>query len=122
MFGAEKIKERMKRFMTITREEMIRKLSAKSNYHIKDIREVLRCMDEVVIEELSEVTPNDEVAVQLVQGVKLICEPVKERARKDPRNQNDIICRATCKVKAKISDDIKLKMQENYDSKYNKNG
>ena len=108
--------------MTITREEMVRKLSAKSGYNMKDIREVLRCMDDVVLEELSGVTPNDEVAVQLVQGVKLVCEPVKERARKDPRNQNDIICRATCKVKAKISDDIKLKMQENYNNKYNKNG
>lgn len=108
--------------MTITREEMVRKLSAKSGYNMKDIREVLRCMDDVVFEELYNVTPDDEVAVQLVQGVKLVCEPVKERARKDPRNQNDIICRATCKVKAKISDDIKLKMQENYDNKYNKNG
>ena len=112
----------MKRCMTVTREEMIRKLSAKTGYHIKDIREVLHCMDEVVLEELSEVTPDDEVAVQLVQGVKLVCEPVKERARKDPRNQNDIICGATCKVKAKISEDIKLKMAENYDNKYNANG
>ena len=108
--------------MTITRENLIRKLSEKSGYHMKDIREVLNCMDEVVIEELSEVTPDDEVAIQIVQGVKLICEPVKERARKDPRNQNDIICRATCKVKTKISDDLKLKMAENYDHKYNQNG
>ena len=108
--------------MTITREEMIRKLSAKSKYHMKDIREVLHCMDEIVIEELSEVTPDDEVAIQIVQGVKLICEPVKERARKDPRNQNDIVCKATCKVKTKISDDLKEKMAESYDNKYNKNG
>lgn len=108
--------------MTITREDLIRKLSAKSNYHMQDIREVLRCMDEVVIEELSEVTPDDEVAVQLVQGVKLICEPVKERNRKDPRNQNDIVCKATCKVKTRVSQDLKLKMAENYDNKYNKNG
>ena len=108
--------------MTITRDEMVRKLSAKTGYNMKDIREVLRHMDDVVIEELSEVTPNDEIAIQIVQGVKLVCEPVKERQRKDPRNQKDIICRATCKVKTKISDDIKLKMQEIYDSKYNKNG
>ena len=108
--------------MTITRENLIRKLSDRSGYHMKDIREVLSYMDEVVIEELSEVTPDDEIAVQIVQGVKLICEPVKERVRKDPRNQNDIVCRATCKVKTKISDDLKLKMAENYDNKYNKNG
>ena len=108
--------------MTITRENLIRKLSDRSGYHMKDIREVLSCMDEIVIEELGKVTPNDEVSVQIVQGVKLVCEPVNERARKDPRNQNDIVCRATCKVKTKISQDLKLKMVENYDNKYNKNG
>ena len=101
---------------------MIDLLSEKSSYYKKDVRELLRCMDEVVFEQLSEVTPDDEVAIQIVQGVKLVCEPVKERARKDPRNQNDIVCRATCKVKTKISEDIKLKMAENYDNKYNKNG
>ena len=108
--------------MTITREEMIRKLSDKSGYFQKDIRTLLQCLDEVVFEELCEVTPDDEVAIQIVQGVKLICEPVKERERKDPRNQNDIVCRATCKVKTKISQDLKEKMVANYDNKYNKNG
>lgn len=108
--------------MTVTREDMVRKLSKKSGYRMQDIRQLLHCMDEVVFEELYEVTPDEEVAVQLVQGVKIICEPVKERMRRDPRNQNDVLCRATCKVKAKISEDIKLKMQENYDDKYNKNG
>lgn len=108
--------------MTITREDLIRELSARSGYHMQDIRQLLHCMDEVVIDELCEVTPDDEVAVQIVQGVKLVCEPVRERARKDPRNQNDIVCKATCKVKAKISQDLKQKMSENYDNKYNKNG
>ena len=108
--------------MTVTREDLIRKLSAESGYHMQDIRHLLHCMDEVVFNELYKVTPDEEVAVQIVQGVKLICEPVKERARKDPRNQNDIVCRATCKVKTKISQDLKLKMVENYDNKYNKNG
>ena len=108
--------------MTVTREDLIRKLSAKSGYHMQDIRHLLRCMDDVVFDEMCGVTPDEEIAVQLVQGVKLICEPVKERERKDPRNQNDIVCRATCKVKTKISQDLKLKMAENYDIKYNKNG
>lgn len=108
--------------MTITRENMIELLSEKSGYYKKDVRELLHCMDEVVFEQLSNVTPDDEIAVQIVQGVKLVCEPVEERERKDPRNQNDIVCKATCKVKTKISQDLKLKMQENYDNKYNKNG
>ena len=108
--------------MTVTREDLISKLSERSGYHKQDIRHLLHCMDEVVLDELCEVTPYDEVAIQIVQGVKLICEPVQERPRKDPRNQNDIVCRATCKVKTKISQDLKLKMAENYDNKYNKNG
>ena len=108
--------------MTVTREDLIRRLSAESGYHMQDIRHLLHCMDDVVLNALYGVTPDEEVAVQIVQGVKLICEPVKERARKDPRNQNDIVCRATCKVKTKISQDLKLKMAENYDNKYNKNG
>ena len=108
--------------MTVTREDLIRKLSAKSGYHMQDIRHLLHCMDEVVIDELGEVTPDDEIAVQLIQGVKIVCEPVKERARKDPRNQNDIICRATCKVKTRISQDLKDKLAEVYNHKYNKNG
>ena len=108
--------------MTVTREDLIRMLSAESGYTMQDIRHLLHCMDDVVLNKLCDVTPEDEVAVQIVQGVKLICEPVKERARKDPRNQNDIVCRATCKVKTKISNDLKFKMAENYDNKYNKNG
>lgn len=108
--------------MTTTREDMIRKLSDKSGYTMKDIRELLRCMDEVVIDELCDVSPDNTVVVQLVQGVKLICEPVSERERKDPRNQNDIVCHATCKVKTRVSQDLKEKMTEFYDNKYNKNG
>ena len=105
--------------MTITREEMIRKLSDKSGYYQKDIRTLLQCLDEVVFEELGEVAPDNEVSIQLVQGCKIQCVPVKERVRKDPRNQNDIICRPTCKLKAKFSQDLTLKLQENYDEKYN---
>lgn len=108
--------------MTITREEMIRKLSDKSGYFQKDIRVLLQCLDEIVFEELCGVTDENDVSIQLVQGVKLQCVSVPERARKDPRDQSDIVCRATCKIKAKFSDDLKLKLQENYDNKYNKNG
>ena len=108
--------------MTITREDLIRDLSKKSGYTMQDIRHLLHCMDDVVIEKLCEVTPDNEIAIQLVQGVKVVCEPIQERARKDPRNQNDIVCRPTCKVKAKISKDLKEKMIANYDNKYNKNG
>ena len=105
--------------MTITREEMIRKLSDKSGYYQKDIRTLLQCLDEIVFEELCEVTDENDVSIQLVQGVKLQCISVPERQRKDPRDQRDIVCKSTCKIKAKFSQDLKLKLQENYDEKYN---
>lgn len=105
--------------MTITREEMIRKLSDKSGYYQKDIRILLQCLDEIVFEELCEVTDENDVSIQLVQGVKLRCISVPERQRKDPRDQSDIVCKSTCKIKAKFSQDLKLKLQENYDEKHN---
>lgn len=105
--------------MTITREEMVKRLSEKSGYYMKDVRAVLQCMDEVVFDALCEVTPDEEVSIQLVQGCKIQCVPVKERQRKDPRNQNDITCSSTCKLKAKFSQDLKLKMAATYDEKYN---
>jgi nucleoid DNA-binding protein len=105
--------------MTITREEMIRKLSDKSGYYQKDIRTLLQCLDEIVFEELCEVTDENDVSIQLVQGVKLQCISVPERQRKDPRDQSDIVCKSTCKIKAKFSQDLKLKLQENYDEKHN---
>lgn len=106
--------------MTITREDMIKKLSDKSSYYQKDIRMLLQCLDEVVFEELCEVTDENDISIQLVQGVKLQCVSVPERARKDPRDQSDIVCSSTCKIKAKFSQDLKLKLAEAY--KNNKNG
>lgn len=87
---------------------------------MKDVRNLLQCMDDVVFEALREVTDNEDVSVQLVQGVKLQCVSVPERQRKDPRDQSDITCKSTCKIKAKFSQDLKLKLAEAYEN--NKNG
>ena len=103
--------------MTITREEMIKRLSDKTGYYQKDIRVLLQAMDEEVFDALCEVTAEDEISVQLMTGIKIQCTPVEERFRKDPRDQRDIVCEPTCRVKAKISNDFKLKIQENYKTK-----
>ena len=42
--------------MLITREMMVKKLSEKSGYWQKDVRSLLQCMDEVVLECFGEVT------------------------------------------------------------------
>lgn len=106
--------------MTITREEMIRKLSDKSGYYQKDIRVLLQCLDEIVFEELSGVTDDEEVSIQLVSGIKVKTAVVPERDRVDPRTQAPIVVKATVKPACKFSQDYRLKLQEAYES--NKNG
>lgn len=105
--------------MTITREEMIKKLSEKSGYYQKDIRTLLQCLDDVVFEELSSVTDDEDVSIQLVSGIKVKTVVVPERDRVDPRNQKPITVKATVKPACKFSQDYRLKLQEAYD---NKNG
>ena len=106
--------------MTITREEMIDLLSEKSGYYKKDVRELLHCMDEVVFEQLCGVDDDNDVSIQLVQGIKVKAAVVPERDRVDPRTQEPIKVKATVKPACKFSQDYRLKLQEAYDT--NKNG
>ena len=105
--------------MTITREEMIRKLSDKSGYYQKDIRTLLQCLDEVVFEELSNVTDGEEVSIQLVSGLKVKTAVVPERDRVDPRTQEPIVVKATVKPACKFSQDYREKLQEAYENSKN---
>ena len=105
--------------MTITRENMIDLLSEKSGYYKKDVRSLLQCMDEVVFEALCEVTDEDDVSIQLVQGIKVSTHVVPERDRVDPRTQEPIIVKATVKPACKFSQDYRLKLQEVYDNSKN---
>lgn len=103
--------------MTITREEMIDRLSEKSGYWKKDVRSLLQCMDEVVFDALCELTEDNDVAIQLVQGVKIMSTAVGERTRRNPITQEEVVCEPTCKVKTKISQDFMSKVQEAYNNK-----
>lgn len=106
--------------MTITREEMIKRLSERSGYYMKDVRSLLQAMDEVVFEALCEAKLNDEVQIQIVTGIKCGCKIVESRERVDPRTQSPITVGETAKPFAKFSQDYRLKLQEAYDT--NKNG
>lgn len=103
--------------MTITREDMIKRLSAKSGYYQKDIRVLLQAMDEVVFEALCEVTDDDDISIQVVQGIKVSTHVVPERDRVDPRTQEPVVVKATVKPACKFSQDYRLKLQEVYDKK-----
>ena len=88
-----------------------------SNYWQKDIRVLLQALDEVVFEYFNDVTDDEEISVQLVKGIKCGCKIMPERARKDPRTQDDIVCAATVKPFAKFSEDFRKSIQEQYDLK-----
>ena len=103
--------------MLITREMLIKRLSEKSSYWQKDIRTLLRCLDEVVLDCFNEATEDEEVAVQIITGCKIGCSVVPERIRKDPRTQADIVCAPTVKPNAKFSQEFRIKIQEQYNSK-----
>jgi nucleoid DNA-binding protein len=105
--------------MVITREELIRMLSEKSGYWMKDIRAVLQCMDEVVFDALCEATLEEEIQVQIVTGIKCGCKIIGERPRVNPQNQEPIIVGETTKPFAKFSQDYRNKLQEAYDNKKN---
>jgi nucleoid DNA-binding protein len=103
--------------MIVTREMLIKRLASESGYYEKDIRHVLHCLDDVVLECFAAATDDEEIAVQLVKGVKIGCTIQPERTRKDPRTQADIICLPTCKPNAKFSQDFRRVIQEQYDAK-----
>ena len=103
--------------MTITRENMIELLSDRSGYYKKDVRELLRCMDDIVFEELSKATVENEVQIQLVTGIKCGVKIVESRERVDPRTQSPIMVGETTKPFAKFSQDYRLKLQETYNAK-----
>lgn len=103
--------------MFITREMMIKKLSDKSNYNQKDIRVLLKAFDEVVYECFDEVTEDEDVSVQLLKGVKIGCSIQPERHRRDPRTQEEIVCKPCCKPNAKFSEGFREQIQAQYEAK-----
>jgi hypothetical protein len=72
-----------------------------------------------VFEELSSVTDDEDVTIQLVQGIRAKAYVVPERDRVDPRNRNPIVVKATVKPSCKISEDYRFKLQEAYENKKN---
>lgn len=101
--------------MVITREMLIKRLSEESGYWQKDIRNVLQCLDDVVFEYFGEATEEEDILIQVVQGIKIGCSIVPERTRKDPRTQAEIVCAPTCKPKSKFSEEFRIKIQKQYE-------
>ena len=103
--------------MNVTRSQIVKKISEKSGFFQKDVAKVLECLDDVVFDYLCEATLDEEVQVQLVTGIKAGCKKLGERPRYDPRTQEPIIVSESPKPFAKFSQDFRLKLQKQYDSK-----
>ena len=103
--------------MVVTREMLVKRLSEKSGYFQKDVRNLLQCMDDVVLEAFNDATLEDDIQVQIVTGIKLGCKIVGERERVHPKTQLPIIVGDTTKPFVKFSQDFRLRLQEAYDTK-----
>ena len=103
--------------MNITREDLIKKLSQESGYCKQDLRNVLRALDDIVLEYFSDVDENEETSIQLVKGIKVGVKVLPERQRKNPLTQEDIICGPQTKPFAKFSVDFRNKIQNQYEEK-----
>ena len=103
--------------MTITKDIMARALAEKTGYYLKDIRTLLAAQDEFVKESFCEVTDDEDVVIQLVEGIKVGFKVVPERLRKNPQNQEDIVCKPTCKPLTKISDNLRETVQKAYEER-----
>jgi nucleoid DNA-binding protein len=105
--------------MIITKDQMARDLVDKTGFYLKDIKVVLSAMDDLVKEYFGEVTDDKEVAVQIVEGVKISVHIVKPRQRKNPKTGEDIICSETVKPVAKFSDIFRQTIQKKYEENKN---
>ena len=103
--------------MTITREELVKRLSERSGYYQKDVRSLLQCMDDVVFEAMCEATLDEEVQIQMVTGIKLGCKKLDKRMRVDPRTQEPIEVDESPKPFVKFSQDFRFKLDAAYNDK-----
>lgn len=103
--------------MTVTKDQMARMIAKKTEYYLQDVKAVLSAMDDIVKECFAEVTDDNDVSVQIVEGVKISCKVVPERERVNPSTGEPIICKATVKPGVKYSSVFRDTIQKQYDNK-----
>lgn len=103
--------------MTVTKDQMARDLAEKTGYYLKDVKTLLTAMDEVVKEYFAKVTEEEDVSVQIVEGIKISCKVVPERERVNPATGEPVVCKATVKPGVKYSTVFRDAIQKQYDNK-----
>lgn len=103
--------------MIVTKDQMARKLAEKTGYYLRNVKTLLSAMDDVVKEYFAEVTDDEDVSVQIVEGVKLSCKVVPERERVNPATGEPVVCKATVKPGVKYSTVFRETIQKQYEHK-----
>lgn len=103
--------------MEVTRDQLIRKIADESGYYIQDIKRVFRVLENVILECLGDVTDDEPVSVRVLTGLSLNNYVVPERDRRDPRTNEPIVVKPTVKLSARYSENMKEKIQEQYEKK-----
>lgn len=103
--------------MNVTREALVKLLSEKSGYYQKDVRTLLQAMDEVILECFDEATEDEDVSVQVIEGIKIGCKIMPRRERVHPGTQQPIVCEPSTKAFVKFSQNFKRTVQERYEEK-----
>ena len=103
--------------MLVTKDMMARAIAEKSGYFLKDIKEVLSAMDEVVLECFAQVTDDEEVMIQMATGIKCGCSVIPPRERVNPKTRESIVVKATVKPCVKYSQDFRALIQQQYEEK-----
>lgn len=103
--------------MTVTKDQMARDLAKKTDYYLQDVKAVLSAMDDLIKEYFAEVTDDNDVSVQIVEGIKISCKVVPERERVNPATGEPITCKATVKPGVKYSSVFRDTIQKQYDDK-----
>ena len=103
--------------MLITRSRMVKDLSDKTEFYEKNIKDLLYAMDDLIKDYCAEVTEDEELIIQLTEGIKIICTIQPERQRKNPQTGEQITCAATVKPRAVFSKNFKDSVQERYEAK-----
>lgn len=101
--------------MNVTKDQMTRDIADATGYYIQDVKAVLAAMDDVVRGYFSQVTDDEEVKVQIIEGCKLSVKVVPERTRRNPQTQEEIVCKAQTKPQAKFSEVFRELIQTTYE-------
>lgn len=105
--------------MNVTREQLIKRLAKRSGFWAKDIRTLLKCLDEEVVEIFNEVDTDNGVSIYFTEGIRVGCKLIPERERVHPKSRETITCKATVKPFAKFTTGFRDTIQTNYENKTN---